>query len=105
MRRHTLTTLLVSVYLLAVSQVHCRALLAGLGKTIGFLLLAGLFMFLVVRSADICRNLTACLQALQIFCLPLLRDLKRRGQRSTPLLFPQEPALLPIFERPPPIFS
>jgi hypothetical protein len=105
-QRHRQTVLFVSFYLLAVSLRHCLSFVfAGLGKTICFVLFACLLMFLVVRSADICRSLTACLQALQLALFPLIPDLKRTRRSSISLVVPKEPSLSPFFQRPPPIFS
>ncbi len=104
-QRYRLTILLVSLYLLAVRLPYFRPVIAGLGKTIWFVLFACLLMFLVVRSADICRSLTACLQALQLSLFPHIPDLEPIRQSSIPLLLPKEPSLSPLFQRPPPIFS
>jgi hypothetical protein len=105
-RRYRQAVLFVSLYLLAVSLRHCLSFVfAGLGKTICFVLFACLLMFLVVRSADICSSLTACLQALQLALFPLIRDLKPTRRSSISLVVPREPSLSPFFQRPPPIFS
>ena len=77
----------------------------GLGRTIWALLFACLLMFLVVRSAEVCRFFADCLRAIPSF-LPapyLVRE--RRTASSIFLAAPNAPNIVPLFQRPPPIFS
>jgi len=91
--------------LLVFCMVDFRPLLAGgLFKLIASLALACLLAFVVVHSADICRLIMACVYALPVSYFPLTVD-RRWGRRSeTTAAVSNEPALSPLFQRPPPIF-
>ena len=93
-------------YLLTLNVPHYRSLLlAGLGKAICFLLLAALLMFLVVRSADICKAITADLHVVPLSWFAPLRDHGSLEPWSRFPVMPAEPSLSPFSPRPPPIFS
>jgi len=79
--------------------------IGGLFKLIASLLLACLLAFVVVHSANICRLVTACLQALPISRFPLAVDRRWVSRSRTTTVIPNEPSLSPLFQRPPPIFS
>jgi hypothetical protein len=93
-------------YVLVLCLPCYQALLfEGLGRTILVLLLACLFMFLVVRSADVCRLITACLIAFPSSWLAPVRKQELRSSRIASVAVPDAPSLTALFQRPPPIFS
>lgn len=80
-------------------------LLEGLGRTIVVLLLACLLLFLVVRSADVCRRLADCLRASWYSRFALVCGLEFRDFAFACLGIPRTPSLAVLYQRPPPIFS
>jgi hypothetical protein len=61
------------------AQHYLVALFCGVGRAIVFLVFASLLLFLVVRSADICRLLVACFEAIGFELLaPLLAEVHAR---------------------------
>jgi len=78
-------------------------LFAGLGRTIWFLLLTCLLMFLVVRSSDLGRALTACLSVLPSFWPAPVCDQGIAATVSEFAPVPHAPSLSPLFQRPPPL--
>jgi phosphoglycerol transferase MdoB-like AlkP superfamily enzyme len=92
-------------YALALCLPYYKSLLlAGIGRSIFVFLLACLLMFLVVRSTDICRLVTAFLMAF-VSCLAPVRDQEFRAISFVSLAIPKAPSRSPLFERPPPLFS
>jgi hypothetical protein len=92
--------------LFVVSLPHCRSFLcSGLGRTIGTLLFATVLMFTIVRSADLYRTISTCLLALPLSWVAPVFDCGFASIPSFDLLVASEPALSPIAQRPPPIFS
>jgi hypothetical protein len=90
----------------AVSFPHSRSFLcSGIGKSIGILLFCSVLMFTIVRSAELYRTITSCLQALPLSWLAPVFDCGWLSLPSMGLLVPSEPTLSPIAQRPPPIFS
>jgi hypothetical protein len=90
----------------AVSFPHCRSFLcSGIGKSIGVLLFCSVLMFTIVRSADLYRTISSCLQAFPLSWLAPVFDCGWLSLPSTGLLVPSEPALSPVAQRPPPSLS
>jgi hypothetical protein len=84
------------------AQHYLVSLFSGVGRAIVFLVFASLLLFLVVRSADICRLLTACFEAIGFELLaPLVAE--GHGRRMAPV-FPalRKPTLPFRFQLPPP---
>lgn len=83
-----------------------RALLFdGLGRTIWALLLACLLMFLVVHSAEVCRFLANCMRAILSSMLAPVFSQEHRAASFISLTVLKAPNAVPLFQRPPPIFS
>lgn len=80
-------------------------LLEGLGRMIFVLLLACLLLFLVVRSADVCRHLADCLRASWHWRFSLVCGREFRDFAFVFLGIPRTPSLAVLYQRPPPIFS
>jgi hypothetical protein len=80
-------------------------LFAGVSGSIYFLLLTCLLMFVVARSAEVFRTITARLRALPLswFTPPPDRGVLWISLPS--LAVARGPSLSPLFQRPPPIFS
>jgi hypothetical protein len=90
----------------AVSFPHFRSFLgSGIGKSISVLLFCSLLMFTIVRSADLYRTISSCLQALPLSWLAPVFDCGWLSLPAMGLLVPSEPALSPVAQRPPPNFS
>ena len=80
-------------------------LLEGLGRTVFVLLLACLLLFLVVRSADVCRRLADCLRACSFSHFVPACGCEFRDFAFTSAEVPRAPSPAALFQRPPPIFS
>jgi hypothetical protein len=89
----------------AVVLPHCRSFLSvGLGRMIGFLLLAALLLFTIVQAAGIYKAIASCLRRLPLsWCAPILQARCARITRIVPLV-PGEPTLSLLYQRPPPTF-
>jgi hypothetical protein len=84
---------------------HYQSLLfEGIGRSIMVVLLACLLMFLVVRSTEICRVVTECLIAFLSWLAPSFTQ-EFRALLFISLSVPNAPAVSPLFQRPPPVFS
>jgi hypothetical protein len=93
-------------YLFLVSVAKFRPLvIGGLFKLITLLAIACLLTFVVVHSENICRLVTACLRVLAISLFLLFIDPRWVGRSPTASIVPTELSLLPLFQRPPPVFS
>lgn len=80
-------------------------LLAAMSGTLSVLLLSCLLMFVVVRSPEISRAITAYLHAFPPSWVVPVPD-RKRYQDSTPFFaIDSWPSFAPSFQRPPPIFS
>lgn len=92
--------------LLVASLPHFRSFLfSGLWRTIGTLVFATVLMFTVMRSADLYKTITYCLKALPLSWVAPVFDCGLPSTASICLVVPREPALSPLAQRPPPIFS
>jgi hypothetical protein len=92
--------------LLVVCLPYYQALLfAGISGMLSVLLLTCLLMFVVVRSPEIYRTITACLKAFPVSWIPPLSDRRGLWVSVPSLVVAQGPSLAPSFQRPPPIFS
>ncbi len=92
--------------LFVVSLPHCRSFLcSGLGRTIGTFLFAAVLMFTIVRSADLYRTITSCLQAFPLSWIAPVFDCGWGSIPSIDVFVASEPTLSPVAQRPPPIFS
>ena len=80
-------------------------LLEGLGRTIFVLLLACLLLFLVVRSADVCRRLADCLRACSFSQFVPACGCEFRDFAFVSLGIRRTPSLAALYQRPPPSFS
>jgi hypothetical protein len=82
---------------------HCRSFLSvGLGRMIGFLLLAALLLFTIVQAAGIYKAIASCLRMLPpSWCAPVLQARCARVARIV-LLAHSEPTLSFLYQRPPP---
>jgi hypothetical protein len=84
---------------------HYQSLLfEGVGRMIFVALLACALMFLVVRSTEICRVVADCLMALLPWQAPSFTE-KFRAILFVSQSVPGAPAISPLFQRPPPLFS
>jgi hypothetical protein len=96
----------VFLYMLPVYLAFYQALLvAGTGRTIVFVLLTILLMFLVANRAEIGRALRTCLKALPSSWIAPAPKIHFRELAFATLSVPTAPSLSPLFQRPPPIFS
>ena len=93
-------------FLLVLCLPYWQSLLfAGISGAVSVLLLTCLLMFVVVRSPEVYRTITACLLAFPFaWAAP---SLDRRGDWVCPPFFTiaRWPSLATSFQRPPPIFS
>lgn len=80
-------------------------LLEGFGRAICVLLLACLLLFLVVRSAEVCRVLAVWLGSIPTSRFDPVGNRDYRTIRLVSLTTPAAPSLAPLYQRPPPIFS
>jgi hypothetical protein len=93
-------------YMLVLCLPYYQSLLfVGLARTICILLLACLLMFLVVRSADFCRAIAACMMAFPSSWLAPAFSSGFRELSFASLTIPNAPRISPLFQRPPPLFS
>ena len=85
------------------AQHYLVALFSGVGRAIVFLVFTGLLLFLVVRSADVCRLLAACFEAIGFeFLSPLLAEVHPRHIEPV-FAASRKPALPFRFQLPPPV--
>jgi len=93
---------LVFILLAAGTKHLVGSVFAGVGRTILLVLVASLLLFLIVRSGDIYRRLTAALETLRLslFEPPDESITARRPQLS--LTLPRTPRLPLRFQLPPP---
>ena len=94
------------VCLLMLCLPYYQALLcAGISGMISVLLLTCLLLFLVMRSPDIYRTITGCLEALPLSWAAPILDRSGLWVSVPSRVVAQEPSLAASFQRPPPIFS
>jgi hypothetical protein len=103
-RRRRQACLALVFPLVLVGTRHCVwSFFTGVGKAILLLLIASLLLFLVVRSADICRRLVACIRTLAL-CLFAPPAYVAPAHRKWPTLTtPRTPRLPLRFQLPPPV--
>jgi hypothetical protein len=77
----------------------------GFFKLVAVLAIAFLLAFVVVHSANICKLLVARFHALPVCFFPLAVDGRWAERSQTSLIFPNEPSLSPLSQRPPPLRS
>jgi hypothetical protein len=103
MNRETYIRTPLYLLLHLVFAVSLRSFLgSGIGKSISVILFCSVVMFTIVRSADLYRTITSCLQPFPVSWLAPVFDCKWMSPPSMDLLVPSEPALSPIAQRPPP---
>jgi hypothetical protein len=97
----------VSICLLVVWLLHYgpALVIGGFGKLIASLVLASLLMFVVSRSADICRATIAFVQSLPTSLFLLVPDYASSKQLPADVIIPAAHSLTPRFQRPPPFLS
>jgi len=77
----------------------------GFFKLVVSLALACLLVFVVLHSANICRLLIACLQALPVCFFPLAVESSMGRTTTDSYRRFNELSLRPLFQRPPPLLS
>jgi hypothetical protein len=99
---HLDTLLIVAHYFLLISPLYGPLVVGGLSKSLAFLVLVCLLLFVATNAATICRALIACLHSLAVsLCAPVAY---RAFTVPTIELLPAEPSLAALFQRPPPAF-
>jgi hypothetical protein len=104
--RHFVSLLftLVVAHLYAGSLSRLQLLFILLARPAITLAIAGLLLFVIVRSPDICSMFQIDLEAVWIRCfVAVSRRLLHRRAPLDPIL-PEAPSLTPLFQRPPPAF-
>ena len=92
--------------LLMVCLPYWQSLLfAGISGTLSLLLLTCLLMFVVMRSPEIYRTITACLKASPLSWVPPVFDCSVLWVSMPLRVIAQSVSLAPSFQRPPPVFS
>ncbi len=92
---------LVVVWLLVIQQQQA-SFLGGVGRFLALLILAPLLMFVVIRSADVCKAVAVRYQSTHIL-LPAIVTKEEQVWRPVANDFnPAEPALPSRFQLPPP---
>lgn len=79
-------------------------LLGAIGQLIAYLCVCGLLMFVVAYRDEICELATAALQGNAPLFASLI-PLKPTWQSDTDHPLPDAPILVPLFQRPPPLFA
>jgi len=91
---------LVVVWLLVIQQQV--SFLGELGRLLALLILAPLLMFVLVRSADICKAVAVRCQSTHIFLLAIVFDGEQVWRPVVNDFNPAEPVLPSRFQLPPP---
>jgi hypothetical protein len=99
----------------AVQQIFCwclvgvpyyqALLVSGAAEMIWLLVLAFLLTFVVARSPAICRMVAESLRSLPLSWIAPTVDCRERWVGELMFVADSGPALSPLFQRPPPIFS
>jgi hypothetical protein len=95
------TTSLLVVVSLLVARPH-MGLISGIGKFAALLVLTSLLMFVVARSADICRALAVRYMSNRTFLFSAVPNQEPVRQILTDGFNPAEPTLPSRFQLPPP---
>lgn len=79
-------------------------LLGAIGQLIAYLCVFGLLIFMVAYRDELCELATTALQGNPPLFASLI-PLKATRQSDTDLPLPDAPILVPLFQRPPPLFA
>jgi hypothetical protein len=95
---------LVVAHLYAGSLSRLQLLFILLAKPAITLATAGLLLFVIVRSSDICRMLQIDLSAVRIRCFVAVSPRLLHWRTQPDPILPEAPSLTPLLQRPPPAF-
>jgi hypothetical protein len=106
LRSHKQALIVLAHYFFLVCVARFSNVLFGsFLKSIAFLTLAFLLLFVVGRSANLLKAITTCLLALPISFFALFTNPRWKRPSLFALLIPADPCLAPRYQRPPPLLS
>jgi hypothetical protein len=79
-------------------------LLGAIGQLIAYLCVCGLLIFMVAYRDELCELATTALQGNAPLFAPRI-PIKATWRSNSDLPLPDEPILVPLFQRPPPLFA
>jgi hypothetical protein len=79
-------------------------LLGAIGQLIAYLCVCGLLIFMVAYRDELCELATTALQG-EAPLFASLVSIKATWQSDNDLPLPEAPILVPLFQRPPPLFA